>query len=87
MATKTQNAVWNRDDRDLLIELRTEMKGVRDDIKALADGTSVTLADHETRLRAVEGSAASNKTELRNWGIAASLALAGLEAALRIFFR
>jgi hypothetical protein len=54
-------------DHDLLIELRTEMQGVRSDIKELRDGTATRLsilendrvtqkefADHETRLRFIE---------------------------------
>lgn len=41
-------------DHDLLIELRTEMRGVRSDIRDLKDGTSTTLADHEKRLRDIE---------------------------------
>lgn len=34
---------WNREDRDLLVELRTEMKGVRGDIQDLSDGNNVRL--------------------------------------------
>lgn len=34
---------WGRDDRDLLVELRTEMKGVRADIKNLSDGNNARL--------------------------------------------
>jgi hypothetical protein len=41
-------------DHDLLIELRTEMRGVRDDIKGLKEGTSLQLSDHEMRIRLVE---------------------------------
>ena len=41
-------------DHDLLIELRTEMRGVRDDIQKLTDGTAKQIADHELRLRFVE---------------------------------
>lgn len=44
----------NVNDHDLLIELRTEMKGLRADVRDLKDGTSVTLNDHENRLRHVE---------------------------------
>lgn len=29
---------WNREDRDLLVELKTEMSGLRDDVKELKDG-------------------------------------------------
>jgi hypothetical protein len=41
-------------DHDLLVELRTEMRGVRDDIKEIKDGTAAQLLDHETRVRALE---------------------------------
>ena len=41
-------------DHDLLIELRTEMRGVRDDIKDLKDNTAGRLNDHEARLRQLE---------------------------------
>jgi hypothetical protein len=58
---------YNQEDRDLLIELRTQMSGVRDDIKDLKDGFSsrlsnleqnmvskIVVEDHETRLRFIE---------------------------------
>lgn len=32
MATGKQTATWNRDDRDLLVELRTNMQNVRDEV-------------------------------------------------------
>jgi hypothetical protein len=54
-------------DHDLLIELRTEMRGVRDDIQKLTDGTASRLTalendhvtkeshqDHENRVRNLE---------------------------------
>ena len=41
-------------DHDLLIELRTEMRGVREDIKDIKDGTADKLLDHETRIRTLE---------------------------------
>jgi hypothetical protein len=41
-------------DHDVLIELRTEMRGMRSDIKDLRNGTSERITDHELRLRALE---------------------------------
>ena len=54
-------------DHDLLVELRTEFKGMRADIKDIKDNTSARLAalegdhvttkefaDHEKRLRSIE---------------------------------
>jgi hypothetical protein len=43
-------------DHDLLIELKTRMESLKDDIKDLKDGTTVKIADHETRLFALESS-------------------------------
>lgn len=34
---------WNRNDRDLLVELRTEMRGVRNDMKSISDGNNSRL--------------------------------------------
>lgn len=41
-------------DHDLLIELRTEMRGMREDLKTMSDGVSLKITDHETRLRSIE---------------------------------
>ena len=41
-------------DHDILIELRTEMRLLRGEIKSSGDGTKDILGDHETRLRALE---------------------------------
>lgn len=63
---------FSREDRDLLVELRTEMTGIRADIKDLKDGTSTTLSDHETRIRRLE-----------LWGFTAI----GILAALEFYFQ
>lgn len=41
-------------DHDLLIELRTEMRSLKEEIKKMNDGTAQTVADHETRIRRLE---------------------------------
>lgn len=41
-------------DHDLLIELRTEMRGMRDDIKRMGINTDKTMNDHENRIRELE---------------------------------
>lgn len=48
------NTLMDRESRDLLIEMRTQMVAIRADIKELKDGTTTTLNDHETRLRFIE---------------------------------
>jgi hypothetical protein len=42
------SAIWNREDRDLLVELRTTLAAVQRDIKEIKDGTSQKLAFLET---------------------------------------
>jgi hypothetical protein len=42
-------------DHDLLIELRTRMDNLREDIKTLSDGTTVKIAEHESRISTIEG--------------------------------
>ena len=41
-------------DHDLLIELKSEMVGLRADVKDLKDGTKERIRDHEVRLRFIE---------------------------------
>lgn len=43
-------------DHDLLIELKTRMDGLKDDIKDLKDGTSMQIQDHEKRIFDLETS-------------------------------
>lgn len=43
-----------QNDHDILIELRTEMIGLRRDVNDIKDTTKTTLQDHETRLRLLE---------------------------------
>ena len=49
-----RRSVALQQDHDLLIELRTEMRGVREDIRSLSDGTATRLSslevDHVTRI-------------------------------------
>ena len=41
-------------DHDILIELRGEVKGLRQDVTDMRDNTKTILVDHETRLRFLE---------------------------------
>ena len=43
-----------QNDHDLLIELRTEMRGLRDDFQKMNDGGQKIIADHEARIRIIE---------------------------------
>ncbi len=42
-------------DHDILVELNVTMKLLREDVKGMKDDTKVTLSDHETRIRTIEG--------------------------------
>ena len=52
-ALKVAN-VKSSDDHDLIIKLDTKMDGLKEDIKALNDGTSAKISDHELRIKALE---------------------------------
>lgn len=62
---------FNREDRDLLVELRTEVVAIRADIKEIKEGTTTKLTDHELRIRRLE-----------MWG---SIGI-GLSIALQFYF-
>jgi hypothetical protein len=47
-------ASWNQGDHDLLIELKTIMGAVREDIHNLKNIVQSSTLDHETRIRALE---------------------------------
>ena len=44
----------SQSDHDLLIELRTEMRGIKDEIRKLNDGNTERIEDHENRIRSIE---------------------------------
>ena len=46
--TRPQTATWNREDRDLLVELRTTLGSVQDDITEIKNGTAAKLQFLET---------------------------------------
>jgi hypothetical protein len=54
MAETTPELAQYQSDHDILIELRTEMRLLRETVKASFDGTGSLLKDHEERLRAIE---------------------------------
>lgn len=45
---------YSTNDHDLLIELKTEIVGLRKDINEMKDDTKSILADHEIRIRFIE---------------------------------
>lgn len=73
----------NMSDHDLLITMHEQIRGLKDDIKEIKDGTSLTLADHETRLRKSENSI----TRIMTWGSAGVLLLGILEFIISNFYR
>lgn len=92
---QTNLTKWNREDRDLLIELRTEMKAVRTDIQSLQDGVTGRLSnleqnavskiqfeDHEERLRATE----VFMVRVATWGSVGMLAIGVVEFGLQYWF-
>jgi hypothetical protein len=54
MAETTTDLAQYQTDHDILIELRTEMRLLRQAIKDSADGTQRTLDNHEERIRVLE---------------------------------
>lgn len=46
-------------DHDILLELRVEMRLLREDIKEMKDETKTTIADHESRIRLIEAAVAN----------------------------
>lgn len=74
-------------DHDLLIELRTEMRGMRDDMKGLRDDTKVTITDHESRIRKVEQRTEANTVTIRIWISAVGLLLAIIDVLTRIYIK
>jgi len=82
-------------DHDLLVELRTEMRGVRTDIQDMRSGlatrvlnlesnavSKIQFDDHETRIRTVEKKADYALTTIRVWGSVAFALLSLLEIGL-----
>ena len=55
MAGEPHELTEYKTDHDLLIELRVLMTEIRRDMRDMKDATSSTLADHEKRLREMEG--------------------------------
>lgn len=66
-----ERTVQDKSDHDLLITLHEQVQGIRADIKELKDGTSIRIADHETRIRRLE------------YGLALAM---GLSFAIQFYF-
>ncbi len=54
MSETTLELAQYQTDHDILIELRTEMRLLRETLKEAGDGTKESLTDHEKRLRFIE---------------------------------
>ena len=54
IGTNESSRAMRQSDHDLLISLHEQVKGIRDDIKDLTDGTSTKITDHELRIRRLE---------------------------------
>lgn len=54
MAENPIDLATYQNDHDLLIALNTEMRLLREDIKDMKNGNTLTLQDHESRLRFIE---------------------------------
>jgi len=67
-------------DHDLLIELKTRMESLRNDIRDIKDGTSLQIADHEKRIFSIESSKTKTNT-LITVGIAVGTILTSMLVA------
>lgn len=75
-------------DHDILIELRTELRGVRDEINKYNDTTSSAIKDHEARIRSLETSKNEGVGSERIIQAIIGLAAAGLvEIIVRYLFK
>lgn len=63
--TKAPNEYQN--DHDVLIEVRTVQRGMREDIQNLTKAIDVKTLDHETRIRDLEGESKSAAASAKTW--------------------
>ena len=75
-------------DHDLLIELRTEMRGMRSDLSEMRTGitarvlnlesnsvSKIQFDDHETRIRGIEGNVAAMAASSKTWRYILSISI------------
>ncbi len=74
---------FSRADRDLLITMHEQIRGIKSDIKDLKDGTSATLNDHEIRIRSAE----EKITRIMTWGSIGLLAVGIVEVLVSKYFK
>lgn len=67
-----------QNDHDLLVELKTEMRGLRDDFRDMKDGVKENVSDHEDRIRSLE----KTQTQVITWGSAGIVILGVAEFLL-----
>jgi hypothetical protein len=76
-------------DHDVLIELRTEMRGLRSDVQDMRTGitarvlnlesnsvSKIQFDDHETRIRGMEGNVAAMAASSKTWRYILSISIA-----------
>lgn len=96
MATKSKES-WNREDRDLLVELRTLCRTMQEDIKKLTDGNAAALQKHQTeidllstRVTDLEGTRIALRATFKAWiwiGSIGNAILTILIAGLAVFLQ
>jgi|ERR1035437_599061 hypothetical protein len=73
----------NPEDHNLLIKLDGKVDALKDDIKVLNDGTTLRLADHETRIRLTEASI----TRIMSYGTALIIFVGIIEFLINKFVK
>ena len=71
------SAIKSAGDHDLLIELRTRMEGIKNDVNEIKTGTSTQISDHEIRIFSLERGKTKTDTMI-SIGIALLTILASL---------
>lgn len=76
-----QQTQWSLDNRDLLIELRTQMKALSQDLKEIKESTTTSVRSHEVRLRILE----TNMIRVQTIGGIGIILLGVIEFLLKYF--
>ena len=82
--TNSKNVDGNND-HDILIELKTKMDSLKDDIADLKTGTSLKISQHDDAIKKNSDDIITIKTQIKTWGVSISIFWAILELVLHIF--